>query len=155
MSKGEAKALLFGHLRISVYSDSATEIRSVIEMQLAYRELATWLRNNRSAILNETIPIGESGSSSIAEAVARFYHQLNPENENVELSERLYTYRVSHGIRFGQRGTDIPDVYIGLFGGVYEVSFCGESEKWRYEVNLPKFLEEANRLFEESRYLVS
>src|SRR5436189_6240495 len=97
----QAKALLFGHCRISVNSDPGMEIRKVIDTQLSYKELATWLKDNHTALLEERIPIGDSEFSSIAEAIARFYEGLDPDNENTEKSDRLYTYRVSHGVRLG------------------------------------------------------
>jgi hypothetical protein len=148
MSEDEAKALLFGHLRISVNADAGRKVHELLNMQLSYKELAAWLKENRSALLEEEIPTGESGSSGIAEAVARYYEELDPDNEDLALDNRLYAYRVSHCIWFGQRGTDIPDIYIGLFGGTHEISFCGKNEKWKYEVDLSKFLDDAEQIFE-------
>jgi hypothetical protein len=136
----------YGQICKWLEDESGKEVRRLIDIVGEFAELANWLRTNRSALLGERLPTGEAGFSSVAEAVARFYDHLDPQADTSDMIQRVYDYRTSHSLRFSLRGTDVRDIYLGLFGGGYEVSFWGEKEHWKHAVNLPLFLDEAERL---------
>jgi hypothetical protein len=136
-----SKKLLFGRIRLFINSDSNEEIQDILHIQADLNELAEWFGNNRDALLDEILPIGDFGFSSIAEAIGHYYEDSEPKFNEL-MDERLYNYRLSHGLRFGMRGVDIPDIYLGIFGEHHEISFIGEKVKWKYEINLLAFLDE-------------
>jgi hypothetical protein len=136
-----SKKLLFGRIRLFINSDSDEEFQDILHIQADLNELAAWFGKNRNLLLDEMLPIRNSAFSSIAESIARYYGDSEPQSNDL-MDERLYNYRLSHGLRFGMRGVDIPDIYLGIFGEHHEISFIGGNVKWKYEINLLAFLDE-------------
>jgi hypothetical protein len=127
----------WGRISLSVGSKAGEKIRGLLNIQWNLKELSAWLRTNKRVLLEEQPPFVEADSISIADAIARFY-------ENVDVSadlkvDQMYQYRTTHGIRFGLSGTDAPDIYLGIFRGVHEISLSSVSERWRYEIELAGF----------------
>ncbi len=104
--------------------------------------LLSWFIQNKKSILEVDFPVLEKNYKSIAEKVFNFYN--TDEDIDEDKVDSMFEYRQCHGIRFGLRGTDIKDVYIGKNNEIYEVSFFNEIENWKYEIDLITFYEEIN-----------
>lgn len=146
ISEADPKTLLFGRIHLFVNSHSEEEFQDILNIKADFNELAAWLSNYRSALLDETLPIEDSGLCSIAEVIAHYYED-SKSMSNDQMDEQLYSYRLSHGLRFGMRGVDVPDIYLGIFGGHHEISFCANNEKWKHEINLLAFLDEVQEIY--------
>lgn len=83
------------------------------------------------AASEEELPLRTMRGESIAAAVDRAYEELDPESPGHEvLASRLYEYRSRHCLTFGNRGVDMPDVYIGKLNGRMTMS-CVKSSRGR------------------------
>ena len=131
-----------GAVRLWLIDETGVEVCRLLDFGGGAEELRSWFITNRKALLEERLPIGEKGGCSIAQAVAQFYSNLDPDSGTGNLVECVYRYRTSHSLRFALRGTDVDDIYVGLFGDTYEVSFCRGEDRWRHAVDLPSFLNE-------------
>ena len=114
------------------------------------KELHDWLKEHRVDLLQNRIPVSESKGSCIADVLCQFYNELNPDVDDPALMQSMYDYRVAHCLRFAFRGTDLSDIYLGTFNGVHEVSCWGKGEHWTYEIDLPRFLQDIERLCQEN-----
>ncbi len=131
---------------LSLRGQQMEEMRKLAELHSGLEDLAKWLRINRVDLLTERIPMEEAGFSSIAQAISCFYESYDAEEPNEGMLQKVYDYRTRHSLRFGLRGTDINDIYLGLFGRCHEISLFCERERWRYEVDLSRFLDQAERI---------
>jgi len=146
IAEDRATQKVLGRIRIIVSGPSVSETPALLEINWSFSELGKWLQVNRNAILFDPLPVNESSVESIAGGVADFYRKLKPDPRDDSLVQKMYEYRASHGLRFGLRGTNIPDIYMGLFKGSHQIS-CAEGEmKWKYPVNLERFFDVTNSL---------
>lgn len=108
-------------------------------------ELPNWLLENRNEIFFTEFPTKYRVTGlSIAENVFNFYDSdIDFEDGDYDL---MYKYRNTHGLRFGLRGTDLANIYIGLNENHYEVSFCDVHEKWVYEIDIKDFFKHIEEL---------
>lgn len=120
-------------IKLQILGDNGQIVKTIFEIQWDILVLLSWFVDNEKAILTECIPKGLEGAS-IAKGVFDFYQRLDPDIENDHLVDSIYDYRTRHGIRFGLRGTDIDDIYIGTVNDSTTISFCNEEEQWNYEV---------------------
>jgi len=127
-----------GRIIISVVGPSGGSLKTVVDQCWNVREFLEWLRDNEHALLQELIPLHDPSCDSIASTLARFYENVEPDDDDI--LDAVFGYRRAHGLRFAMRGTDIPDAYMGLFRGDYEVSLCDKGERWKYTVDLPAFV---------------
>lgn len=140
-----------GLIRIAVCDPSGAELATLLNLKWTLLDFSEWLQSNKVAILHETMPLVDSSAGSIAEAISRFYEDMDPEAVDASILDRVFDYRCRHGLRFAFRGTDAPDIYIGRFQGQHEISRWDEHEQWRYEVNLEAFFMNVQELSESHR----
>lgn len=110
-------------------------------------QLIGWLIENESAIRNDRFPTELTEQCFIAKKVTEFYQSLNTEND--ELIDLMFEYRSSHCLRFGCRGTDFPEIYIGIIDNNYEVSLLSERDKWSYFFDIEGFYSRVKELGKE------
>ncbi|MEB5752467.1 hypothetical protein MXF13_21630 [Leclercia adecarboxylata] len=107
-------------------------------------QLIGWLIDNESTIRKDRLPTELTEQCFIAKKVAEFYESLDTEND--ELIDLMFEYRSSHCLRFGCRGTDFPEIYIGIIDNNYEVSLFSESDKWSYFFDIEEFYSRVKEL---------
>jgi len=137
---------IWARIDLAVVDEQGATVRSVLSCEWNADELLTWLVANKQALLGDPLPppLGGRGGASIAERVQRFYNDDEvPSDEDLD---QVFAYRVSHGVRFGMRGTDVPDVYVGLGGEGYEISAWDDSGGWRHPVDVADFVQRAERI---------
>ncbi len=135
--------ICWGNIRLYLISDGASKI-DLFELEWDVREFVKWLEENRKSILQDDLPnVNELKGSkgSIAKGIFDFYN--NDEVFDESLLDEMYEYRRQHGVRFGLRGTDVKDIYLGKNGMGYEVSFYQNGEKYQYPVKLNSFFKDA------------
>lgn len=140
---------------INVVNHDNTIVKNIFHMQWNLSELIDWILENEEAIMKENMPVLLKGNS-IARAIYNFRENLSyPEEEGPEQAifnykyEVVWNYKVKHGLRFGMRGTDINDTFIGLLNGKHTISLY-EDEQYNYEVDLSDFfnsVREANKIW--------
>ncbi|HZX59662.1 MAG TPA: hypothetical protein VFE54_13085 [Mucilaginibacter sp.] len=138
---------LWAEYRLEVVDANGRIIKTVLEIEWDLLMFLSWFVENKNALLEQGIPL-ENKYSSIGEAVYHFYDAMDDDFDNDELLDGVYEYRVAHGIRFALRGTDIPDIYIGIFNKNGTISFCDNNEKWNYNINLADFLEKTVQAYD-------
>lgn len=106
--------------------------------------LIGWLIDNESEIRKEKLPADLNEQCFIAKKVAEFYESLDTEND--ELIDLMFEYRSSHCLRFGCRGTDFPEIYIGKINDNYEVSLLSEKDAWSYLFDIEDFYSKVKEL---------
>lgn len=111
------------------------------------RNLIGWLIDNEPAIRTDRFPTDLTEQCIIAKNMAGFYDSQDTEND--ELIDLMFEYRSSHCLRFGCRGTDVPEIYIGKIDTGYEVSLLSENNEWRYLFYLEDFYSRINELWKE------
>ena len=99
--------------------------------------LIEWLIDNETAIRNDRFPTDFTEQCFIAKKTAEFYESVDTENDN--LIDLMFEYRSSHCLRFGCRGTDFPEIYVGKIDLNYEISLLSEKEKWNYFFDIEDF----------------
>jgi hypothetical protein len=109
-------------------------------------ELAQWLKRNREPLLNGRAPVEEGEFSSIAETIANFYENLDPDDNTNDMVQRVYDYRGSHSLRFALRGADVDDIYLGVFRDKHQISLWTDKVRWQFTIGLRQFLDEVERL---------
>ncbi|WP_312043909.1 hypothetical protein [Erwinia sp.] len=111
--------------------------------------LIGWLIENEPAIRKDGFPAELTEQCSIAKRVAEFYEYLDTEGN--ELVDLMFDYRSSHCLRFGCRGTDFPEIYIGKVNKGYEISMLNENNTWRYLFDIEDFYVRVKELEKELR----
>jgi len=109
--------------------------------------LIGWLIDNEPAIRKDRFPTDLTEQCFIAKKVAEFYESLDTEND--ELIDLMFEYRSSHCLRFGCRGTDFPEIYIGKINKNYEVSLLSENDVWSYLFDIEDFYSRVKELGKE------
>lgn len=107
-------------------------------------ELISWFESNYEQIKSTELPINIIDNKSIANSIYSYYKTM--EDDNNILIEAMYHYRRCHGLRFGMRGVDIPDIYLGKNGSAYEISLYNEGENWSYYFDLEVFYSSIRKL---------
>ncbi|HDL6653675.1 TPA: hypothetical protein ACG3ZG_003843 [Yersinia enterocolitica] len=96
-----------------------------------------WLFHNESEIKTSELPINTRDSGSLAYQIWHFYE--SEEIENDIIVDAMFDYRASHCLRFGVRGTDFPEIYIGKLGCKHEISMFTSNDSWRYFIDIYYF----------------
>ncbi|MES2557275.1 MAG: hypothetical protein V4604_14065 [Bacteroidota bacterium] len=132
--------ILWGLITLTV-SNETTLLKEVIKWEWNILELLQWLKDNSEHLSVEELPVKlYQESDSIAKRIYNFYNDDNLFDELT--ADELVEYRERHGLRFGLRGTDIKDVYIGLISNTHTISFYSMEESWNFEIDLVSFLNE-------------
>ena len=127
-------------IKIFILDQLLNVTKEVICIKWDGEVLLRWLFDNRHDLLSDFFPGEAIEDHSIAAAIHDFYGNVDP--ENIDLMDRMFAYRESHGIRFALRGVDIPDVYIGKRrGGNYEISCADPGNMWMFEIDLQAFFD--------------
>lgn len=134
-SKNEAWA----KIRLEVVDDFDKVIKTVFNIQWNAIEIIDWVNLNINYLMNDEIPNVIKGDS-IAKGIFDFYESLDSILKSEGLVDTIYSYRTKHGIRFGLRGVEIDDVYIGVIDKVMTISFYSETDDWNYQVDIMPFL---------------
>ena len=128
---------LYNEPQLIEISIGKQKTHTLYEGYVDLHQLIEWLIENELAIREDKFPTELTEQCFIAKKVAEFYECLDTEND--ELIDLMFEYRSSHCLRFGCRGTDFPEIYIGIIDNNYEISLLSESEKWRYLFDIEEF----------------
>ncbi|MDU4844060.1 MAG: hypothetical protein E6X49_23380 [Leclercia adecarboxylata] len=120
------------------------KIHTLYEGYVDLHQLIGWLIDNEPTIRKDRLPTELTEQCFIAKKVAEFYESLDTEND--ELIDLMFEYRSSHCLRFGCRGTDFPEIYIGIIDNNYEVSLLSESDTWSYLFDIEDFYSRVKEL---------
>lgn len=104
----------------------------IVEVEAGAEGLMQWFSANIDSLMSEPIPFYLPEGGSIAEKVANFYEEYEPDCQEDNLLDALYAYRERHDIRFALRGYDVPSVLIGKHEGQMEISRSDELESWSF-----------------------
>lgn len=115
-------------------------IKEVFRIEWDINVFKIWLFENKKNILFKECPIKNKKEASIAEQIYYFYNTEDDLDE--DLVDSMYYYRESHGIRFGFRGVDLDDVYLGTNNNVTEISLFNEFQSWVFKIDLNLFFNE-------------
>lgn len=131
--------IYWAEIALTVVSDQSQVLKEVFRLQWDARVFLDWLISNKKNILNEELPIRINDNYSIAEKIYLFYDMKKEIDE--EILNKMFEYRQSHGIRFGLRGTNVVEVYLGKNNSAYEISFYEKNKFWKYEFDPISFYE--------------
>lgn len=101
-------------------------LKSLFKGRVDFQPFVKWFLDNEEDIKSFEIPVGYLTRMSIAEGIHSIYETLDVNND--EVVDKMFDYRSSHCLRFANRGSDFPDIYIGKNGVRYEVSIFNEHE---------------------------
>lgn len=129
---------VWGEVALSIELGGSREPLLVWQWDLD--QLGDWYTENVEALCSGELVIeGERPQTgeSLCEAIDRF---RDLDFEGVEQGafdqwfDAIYAYRIAHVLRFGLRGTRIPDIVIGCHHGAGEISLSSwQSEQTDYE----------------------
>lgn len=138
---------VWGKLDFEMRNKSDRVIGTILSFEGNLCELISWVHEKRELLLHQELPpfIRHKFDDrlSVAETLSAYYETCDTEND--EEIDETFSYRVSHGLRFAFRGSNIPDIYLGIKNGIYTVS-CIEQDKFAYAVDMSYFLTEVDRL---------
>ncbi len=137
--------IYWAEIVLAVVSDRLQVLKEIFRLQWDAREFLNWLITGKENILYDEFPIKMSADGSLAAKIHSFYGVEEEINE--EALDEMFKYRQSHGVRFGLRGTDVIEVYLGKNDGVHEISFYDKNESWRYELDLTSFYDGVESYF--------
>jgi hypothetical protein len=115
-------------------------VKEVFSIEWDINVFRIWLFENKKNILFEEYPIKNKRVGSIAEQIYYFYN--TEENLDEDIADSMYCYRKGHGIRFGLRGVDLDDIYIGKNKNSMEISLFNEFQSWSFKIDLNLFFNE-------------
>lgn len=134
----------WAEIEMYIHQIDLNEKRIIFKIEWDVNFLLNWFIQNKKNIFQVDFPMFEKKHESIAEKIYNFYNTDDDiDNEKID---NMFVYRQNHGIRFGLRGTDIKDIYLGKNNEIYEISFFNEIENWKYEIDLVTFYEEINSI---------
>lgn len=127
------------HLISLVVQSSSGDITRTVVLQVhSVAAFWEWLEGAHARIEDDDAPQYLPPQPTLAEAIECFYaHASDDELDMYEADLRMY--RSSHDLRFAFRGTDIPSILLGRWGGSVTLSSTSE-EGYSYEISLPKFV---------------
>jgi len=124
-------------LTIRLSDNSSGESRKIVRVVIESINQLSWFTENEYNIRNDKLPLDTIEGYSISQIIEHFYESVSDDIAGSNLVDEAYEYRSKHGVRFGFRGQDISDVYIGLnSSGEYEVSCSGNDDKYSYIVDI-------------------
>lgn len=130
--------IAWGKITLSINSPKGELIKEVVKLEWDIREIINWLVENKEAILLADYPIESNYKDySIAQKIFDFYNKEGMLDK--VLLDKVFDYRKTHGLRFGLRGTDIDDIFIGKNGKKHEISFFNKKSFWENEIDLTPF----------------
>lgn len=138
--------ICWGEIALTV-TQNGSLIKEIISTEWDIKELIIWLFTNKQKILSEKLPFEGNINDSLAKQIYSFYN--TDESLDEDQIDFMYNYRLRHGLRFGLRGVDIDDVYLGKNGNQYEISFCNDSNFWCFQVDVISFYNELESDFEQ------
>ncbi|MCE0815028.1 hypothetical protein [Buttiauxella sp. S04-F03] len=115
------------------------DIISIFRGKIDLSELLDWFKDNEYEIKSSDFPIARASGESLARAIRCFYENINTEDDS--LVDSMFDYRSRHCLRFGARGTLIPEVYIGKSGNKYEISKSDSNDEWKYFIDIDDFFD--------------
>lgn len=136
--------IYWGEIILFVSNEEGIPLKEIFNLEWDLKKLVDWIISNKNKFTTESISLGES-DESIATKIFNFYNDDDCFDE--DRMDEVYQYRQSHGFRFGLRGTDIADVYIGLNGEKYEISFCDENDSWQFYIFVVDFINKVKNQF--------
>lgn len=134
----------WGEIKL-VIIDNNELFKQVFSIEWDFRIFLSWLKENKNHILLEDCPIQNQNNTSLAKLVHSFYDTDDDLDDH--LIDIMYDYREHHNIRFGLRGVDINDVYLGKNKNIFEISLFEEDESWEFEIDLVSFFKEIEYYF--------
>jgi hypothetical protein len=143
-----AASTKWGRLTIVILSEESRTI--LLETEWDLHLLLEWFNQNVKflkceTLINHELDICMFQSESLAQALNRLQERdFNIEEESLEEAwyKALFEFRQHHSLRFCLRGAAIPEIIIGLNGGVGEISLASESCEWSYKFDMDEFLED-------------
>jgi hypothetical protein len=144
-SKGE----VWAKIKLQIVDNVEKVIKTVFNTQWNIIEFANWVNENKEFIIMEDMPEAIK-ADSIAKGIFNFYETVVPELTDDELLDTIYEYRTKHGIRFGLRGLEVEDVYVGILNKRMTISFCNETDSWNYNVDIVPFLNQIDKIKKET-----
>lgn len=143
---------IWAGFEMNVRDSKGRLIRKVFNAQWDIREFLEWIIENKDFISREPIPIeAQDNDTSIAKIISDYINSIDVDTEDEELTDRLYWYRTRHGIWFGMRGTNAPNVYLGILNDIETISYY-ESKRanWAYAIALKDFVDQAVKIYEDA-----
>lgn len=138
---------MWGRIRLILSTEEQELI--LLDWQWDILPLAEWFTRNHSALCSAAESVGgiitPSASESLAQTLDRVQQREFSEFEDEEADEwfaYIFRFREQHAFRFALRGTDIPDIVIGINRRCGEISHCNDT-CWSYEFDMNLFCENA------------
>ncbi|WP_414527657.1 hypothetical protein [Nodularia chucula] len=109
-------------------------------------EIVKWVIKNQHNFCNSIENIHEEiqvfANESLAKSLERLHQKdfYEEEDSQDKWYEALYKFREQHNLRFAMRGSNIPDIVIGLNKGKGEISLYNEEHDWSYSFDIEDFL---------------
>lgn len=129
--------LLWSEIKLKLISEHSLFVKEIISFEWEFMPLLDWLLSNRLAIVNNNFPIESEESFSISKKIYNFNN--SEEDYEDEVYESIYNYRLSHALRFGLRGVDMDDIYIGKNNNIYEISYYNIDSEWCFDFDINSF----------------
>lgn len=125
----------FQVIDIKVKTDE--NVVSVFRGKIDLSELLIWFKDNENAIKSSDFPVKKESSESLARTIHCFFENIDVEDD--VLVDTIFDYRSQHCLRFGVRGSCIPEIYIGKSGDKHEISMCNDEVEWKYLIDIDDF----------------
>ncbi|GGH32926.1 hypothetical protein FAZ19_23460 [Sphingobacterium alkalisoli] len=133
-------AVLWGEIILNVTCDNSL-VKKIFKIEWDLRVVLDWLLINKNNILLASCALFQIESHiSVAESVYRFYDIEDDLDE--KMVDEMFEFRQSHCLRFGLRGVDIDEIYLGRNNNVHEISFYSEELSWKFEIDIMDFYRE-------------
>ena len=135
----------WGKIDILLLNNKNVVVKSLLSIEWDISVFVEWIVSNEHFLLNEQLPI-KNEDDSIAKVLSDFYDQIEIDFLDDILLDNVFAYRNKHGFRFGLRGIEICDIYLGNRGDKMTISCYDENDKWNYFIETEPFFRMARRL---------
>ena len=114
-------------INAAIFNDDDSINNHVFSQYYSSKEILDWFNENISFILNEVEPTFLPKANCLAEAIEMFYRSLSDDDLDNghfdSMLDTLFEYKTRHDLKFAFRGTDIPNVFLGVYRGHLTVSW--------------------------------
>lgn len=125
---------------------------NLLDTQWDLSMLLDWFNENEQSIRHDALNDESLGiyvlqAESLAQAMSRLQERDFSDNQEAledKWHDFLFDFRQKHSLRFALRGTDIPEIFIGINRGSGEISLCDES-MWSYQFDMEDFLSSVHK----------